>query len=88
MGVAFPIGEHDAQGMRKERCARSHGSPSLKHHEPDAKRLIGGVSDKLADIYIGIRRNPRLAINLLNPLWWPEHIGNIRVLLKRNNRTQ
>ena len=81
MGVAFPIGEHDAQG------AMDRLRSSIMN--PDAKRLIGGVWGELADIYIGgFVRDPRLAINLLNPLWWPERIGNIRALLKRNNRTQ
>jgi hypothetical protein len=73
MGVAFPVGECDAQ-RAMDRLRSSILTPDR------------GVWAELADIYIGgFLRDPRLAINLLNPFWWPERIGNIRALLKRNN---
>jgi len=33
-------------------------------------------------------RDPRLAFNLLNPLWWPQRIRNIRDVVKRNREHQ
>jgi hypothetical protein len=76
MGVAFPVGECDAQ-RAMDRLRSSILNPDR------------GVWAELADIYIGgFLREPRLAINLLNPFWWPERIGNIRALLKRNNGSQ
>ena len=45
MGVAFPVGEHDAQG------AMDRLRSSIMN--PDAKRLICGVWGELANIYIG-----------------------------------
>jgi hypothetical protein len=79
MGVALPVGEQDAQAAM-DRLRASMLTP--------AKRPFGGVWRELADIYIGgFLRDPKLAVNLLNPRWWPQRIGGIRAFFRRGNGT-
>jgi hypothetical protein len=83
MGVAFPVGEHDAQkAMNRLRTGVMNSQRSLDA-DFAARPHIGDVWAKLGRIYVrGFVRNPKLAINLLNPFWWPEIIRGIRARLR------
>jgi hypothetical protein len=89
MGVAFPVGEHDTQKAMDRLRTGIMNSRQNSDADFAARPHIGDVLAKLARIYIrGFVRDPKLAINLLNPFWWPERIRGIRALLKHGNSTQ
>ena len=75
MGVPFPVVITDV----RKAMDRLLGSIVNPREEPN-------VLVKLAKIYVvGFVRDPKLAINLHNPLSWPERVRGLRRFLQIDN---
>jgi hypothetical protein len=82
MGVAFPVDE----GNAKETMRRLQAAVANSGIEASGQTFSHAMAD-LSRFYVtGFLRNPRLAINLLNPLWWPDRIRGILAAFKNTGR--
>ncbi|MGO9357467.1 MAG: nucleotidyltransferase family protein [Xanthobacteraceae bacterium] len=82
MGVALPVAERDA-GRVMARLRAAVARPA----EGKLSR-IQVLREMMREYAFWFFRDPRLALNLLNPRWWPERIRNIRDVFRRNAEHQ
>jgi hypothetical protein len=80
--VDFPVIEADHQkSMDRLQAA------ILNQNAAPSRNIFSGLVE-LAKIYGGgLLRDPKLAINLLNPVWWPERMRSMLVVLRGAGKT-
>lgn len=77
MGVVLPVAERDAaRVMARLRAA-------IARPAPRQETRLQVLREMLREYAFWFMRDPRLALNLLNPRWWPERIRNIRETFRR-----
>jgi hypothetical protein len=80
MGVGSPIAEADPE-TSMTRLKSAVGDPA-GHPRSGAAAL----NRLIKDYGLWLKANPTLALNLINPLWWPRRIRLMLSLLKRGER--
>lgn len=80
MGVALPVAERDpARVLARLRAA-------VARPVVDQSSRLQVLREMMREYAFWFVRDPRLALNLLNPLWWPQRVRNIRDVFRRSRK--
>ncbi|MDR3466129.1 MAG: nucleotidyltransferase family protein [Xanthobacteraceae bacterium] len=82
MGVALPAAEREPERVMARLRAAVARPVEVKLSPLQVLR------EMLREYAFWFVRDPRLALNLLNPRWWPQRIRNIRDVFRRNAEHQ
>jgi hypothetical protein len=58
---------------------------TMKRLRRDPRGAAAVLAALARDYIAGFLHDPRLAVNLVNPFWWPQRIRGVRRLLRRND---